>query len=59
MSNYIVYDMERYKIMKLIDEIHEIMDYIDDGYHNSELACLTKISNELVAKLDNSKKGSV
>lgn len=44
--------MERYKIMKLIDEIHEIMDYIDDGYHNREMACLVRISNELVAKME-------
>lgn len=51
MENYIVTDMEQYKLMKLIDNIHEVMDYIDDGYHNHDVAYLTKISNELVSKL--------
>lgn len=52
MENY--YDsrrIEEYKIMKLVDDIHEIMDYIDDGYHNLDIANLVHISNELLAKL--------
>ena len=43
--------MEQKKIAKRIIEIHDIMDFIDDGYHNKDIANLIKISNELFSKL--------
>ena len=33
-------------------EIHDIMDFIDDGYHNKDIQNLVKISNELFSKLN-------
>lgn len=39
------------EIVKRLIEIRHIMDFIDDGYHNEELAVLIKISNELFSKL--------
>ena len=50
-EKYIVPVMENYKLMKMIDNIHEVMDYFDDGYHNEEILQLTRMSNSLVAKL--------
>lgn len=43
--------MEQKEIAKRIIEIHDIMDFIDDGYHNEDIANLIKISNELFSKL--------
>lgn len=40
------------EIAKRIIEIHDVMDFIDDGYHNNDIANLIKISNELFSKLN-------
>ena len=40
------------EIAKRIVEIHNIMDFIDDGYHNEDIHNLIKISNELFSKLN-------
>ena len=40
------------EIAKRIMEIHDIMDFIDDGYHNEDIHNLIKISNELFSKLN-------
>ena len=40
------------EIAKRIVEIHNIMDFIDDGYHNEDIQNLVKISNELFSKLN-------
>ena len=40
------------EIAKRIMEIHDIMDFIDDGYHNEDVHNLVKISNELFSKLN-------
>lgn len=40
------------EIAKRIMEIHDIMDFIDDGYHNKDIHNLVKISNELFSKLN-------
>lgn len=40
------------EIAKRIMEIHDIMDFIDDGYHNEDIQNLVKISNELFSKLN-------
>ena len=45
-----VTEMEK-EITKRIIEIHDIMDFIDDGYHNQDIHNLIKISNELFSKL--------
>lgn len=39
------------EIAKRIIEIHDIVDFIDDGYHNYDIQNLIKISNELFSKL--------
>ena len=39
------------EIVKRIIEIHDIIDFIDDGYHNYDIQNLIKISNELFSKL--------
>ena len=39
------------EIAKRLIEIRHIIDFIDDGYHNEEIAVLIKINNELFAKL--------
>lgn len=39
------------EIGKRIIEIHDIIDFIDDGYHNEDIQNLIKISNELFLKL--------
>ena len=39
-------------IVVKIFEIRNIIDFIDDGYHNDVIFYLTKISNELFDKLD-------
>lgn len=39
------------EIEKRILEIHDIIDFIDDGYHNRDIVNLVKISNELFYKL--------
>lgn len=44
-------DMNQIEIAKRVIEIHNIMDFIDDGYHNVEIIHLIKISNELFSKL--------
>lgn len=44
--------MEQKEIAKRIIEIHDIMDFIDDGYHNKDIVNLIKISNELFSKLN-------
>lgn len=40
------------EIAKRIMEIHDIMNFIDDGYHNKDIQNLVKISNELFSKLN-------
>ena len=40
------------EIAKRIMEIHDIIDFIDDGYHNKDIQNLVKISNELFSKLN-------
>ena len=40
------------EIARKIMEIHDIMDFIDDGYHNKDVQNLVKISNELFSKLN-------
>lgn len=40
------------EIAKRIMEVHDIMDFIDDGYHNEDIQNLVKISNELFSKLN-------
>ena len=40
------------EIAKRIMEIHDIMDFIDDGYHSKDIQNLIKISNELFSKLN-------
>ena len=40
------------EIAKRIMEIHDIMVFIDDGYHNKDIQNLVKISNELFSKLN-------
>ena len=39
------------EIAKRIIEIHDIIDFIDDGYHNYDIQNLIKISNALFSKL--------
>lgn len=39
------------EIAKRIIEIHDIIDFIDDGYHNYDIQNLIEISNELFSKL--------
>ena len=34
-----------------IQKIHEVMDLIDDGYHNREIADLTRVSNMIFYQL--------
>jgi hypothetical protein len=34
-----------------IEKIHEVMNLIDDGYHNQEIVDLTKVSNKLYYEL--------
>ena len=43
--------MEQKEIAKRLIEIRDIMDFIDDGYHNKDIQNLIKISNELYSKL--------
>lgn len=43
--------MEQKEIVKRLIEIRDIMDFIDDGYHNKDIINLIKISNELYSKL--------
>lgn len=45
-------DFKKYKILKLIDGLSEIEDFLDDGYHNSEIGTLCKIRNELLEQYD-------
>lgn len=39
------------EIAKRLMEIRDVIDFIDDGYHNQDIHNLIKISNELFAKL--------
>ena len=39
------------EIAKRIIEIHDIIDFIDDGYHNKDIGNLIKISNDLFSRL--------
>lgn len=39
------------ELITTIFKIHEIMDFIDDGYHNKDICNLIKVSNELFDKL--------
>lgn len=43
--------MEQKEIAKRLIEIRDIIDFIDDGYHNQDVVYLIKISNELYSKL--------
>ena len=45
-----VIEMQK-EIAKRLIEIRDIMDFIDDGYHNQDIHNLIKISNELFSKL--------
>lgn len=49
------------EIAKRLIEIRDIMDFIDDGYHNEDINNLIRISNELYHKLSptNQKKFQV
>ena len=40
------------EIAKRIMEVYDIMNFIDDGYHNKDIQNLVKISNELFSKLN-------
>lgn len=42
--------MQKEIAMKLI-EVRDLIDYLDDGYHNEDIHNLIKISNELFSKL--------
>ena len=46
------------EIAKRLIEIRDIIDFIDDGYHNKDIGNLIKISNELFLRLspNNQKK---
>lgn len=55
MTKYMAMNMTEYKVMKMVDNIHEIIDYIDDGYHNAEIGQLVQISNALLEDLDKEK----
>ena len=39
------------EIAKRLIEIRDIIDFIDDGYHNKDISNLIKISNELFLRL--------
>ena len=39
------------EIAKRLIEVRDIIDFIDDGYHNEDIANLIKISNELFSRL--------
>lgn len=39
------------EIIKRLIEIRDIIDFIDDGYHNRDIHNLIKVSNELFLKL--------
>lgn len=39
------------EIAKILIEIRDIIDFIDDGYHNKDIGNLIKISNELFLSL--------
>ena len=39
------------EIAKRLIEIYDIIDFIDDGYHNKDIVNLIKLSNELFSKL--------
>lgn len=43
--------MEQKEIAKRMIEIYDIIDFIDDRYHNQDVVNLIKISNELYSKL--------
>lgn len=43
--------MGQKEIAKRLIELRDIMDFIDDGYHNKDIANLINISNELYLKL--------
>ena len=42
--------MQKEIAIKLI-EVRDLIDYLDDGYHNEDVHYLNKISNELFSKL--------
>ena len=42
--------MQKEIAIKLI-EVRDLIDYLDDGYHNEDVHHLIKISNELFSKL--------
>ena len=46
--------MEQKEIAKRLIEIRDIIDFIDDGYHNEDIFNLIKINNELCSKLTQS-----
>ena len=39
------------QIAKRLIEIYDIMDFINDGYHDEDIANLIKINNELFERL--------
>ena len=53
--------MERYtqkEIAKILIQIRNVMDFLDDGYHNKEYGDLVEISNGVFSRLseENQKK---
>ena len=47
------------EIAKRIIEIHDIIDFIDDGYHDKDISNLIKINNELISKLSQSNQKKI
>ena len=39
------------EIAKRLIELYDIMNFLDDGYHNKDIANLIKITNELFSRL--------
>ena len=39
------------EIAKRLIEVRDLIDYLDDGYHSTDVDNLIKISNELYSKL--------
>lgn len=40
------------EIAKRLIEVRDLIDFLDDGYHNQDIHNLIKISNELFLKLN-------
>lgn len=55
MNYCIIEKMKRYMVRKLVEGLREAIDFIDDGYHNTEVNQLEKISNKLIDSLKEDK----